>query len=126
MVEEKATELMAIVDDDESVRDATSSLLRSNGFRAETFSSAEEFLKSPFLTLTGCVLLDIEMPGMSGLELHRRLIGEGWRIPIIYITAHVAPKIRQEAIRAGAAAFLSKPFSEDALFQAIHIAFKPS
>jgi FixJ family two-component response regulator len=123
-VEEKATELMAIVDDDESVRDATSSLLRSNGFKVEVFSSAEEFLESPFLTLTGCVLLDIGMPGMSGLELQRRLIGAGWRIPIIYITAHVDPKIRQEAIRAGAAAFLSKPFSEDALLQAIHIAFK--
>jgi FixJ family two-component response regulator len=118
-VEEKVRDLIAIVDDDESVREATVSLLRSNRFSAETFSSAEEFLNSPSLTRTGCVLLDIGLPGINGLEMQRRLAGESRRIPIIFITAYDDPKNRMEALRMGAVDFLSKPFSEEALLGAI-------
>ncbi len=123
-MEEKARGPIAIVDDDESVREATSSLLRSKRFGAETFSSAEEFLNSPLLAKTRCVLLDIGLPGMSGLELQRRLAGEGRHIPIIFITAHDDPEDRARALRAGAVDFLSKPFSEEALLVAIGKALK--
>ncbi len=118
-MEEKASHLIAIVDDDESVREATTSLLRSNGFRAENFSSAEDFLNSPLVGKTRCLLLDIAMPGMGGLELQRRLAAAGLQIPIIFITAHDSPGIRRQAMQAGAASFLPKPFSEDALLEAI-------
>jgi|SRR5580698_5487099 FixJ family two-component response regulator len=121
---EESGQPIAIVDDDESVREATTSLLRSNEFNAETFSSAEEFLNSPLLVKTRCLLLDIGMPGMSGLDLQRLLAGEGRRIPIIFITARDDQEIRMEAMRAGAVDFLSKPFSEEALLKAIHNALK--
>lgn len=123
-MEEKPRGPIAIVDDDESVREATIGLLRSNMFRAEMFSSAEEFLNSPLLAETRCVLLDIGLPGMSGLELQRRLSGEGRRIPIIFITAYDDPENRMEALRMGAVDFLSKPFSEAALLGAICNALK--
>ena len=116
--------LIAIVDDDKSVREATTSLLKSNGFRAETFSSAQEFLDSPLVAKTRCLLLDIAMPGMNGLELQRRLASEGRRIPIIFITARDNPEIRTEAMRAGAVDFLPKPFSEEALLKAIRNTLK--
>jgi FixJ family two-component response regulator len=123
-VKEMAGHLIAIVDDDESVREATTSLLRSNRFRTEPFSSAEEFLNSSLLAKTRCLLLDIGMPGMSGFELQRRLVGEGRRIPIIFITAHDDQESRMEAMRAGAVDFLTKPFSEEALLKAIRNALK--
>jgi FixJ family two-component response regulator len=123
---DKASCLIAIVDDDESVREATTSLLRSNGFRAETFASAEEFLDSPIVDKTRCLLLDVAMPGINGLELQRRLAAEGRRIPIIFITAHDNPAVRSEATRAGAVDFLPKPFSEAALLNAICSALEPS
>jgi FixJ family two-component response regulator len=122
----KASHLIAIVDDDVSVREATSGLLRSNGLRAETFSSAEEFLDSPLLMKTECLLLDIGMPGMGGMELQRHLTGEARHIPIVFITARDDQEIRMEAMRAGAIDFLSKPFSEEALLKAIHNALKTS
>jgi FixJ family two-component response regulator len=125
-MEEKARDPIAIVDDDESVREATNSLLRSNGFEAETFSSAEEFLNSPLRAKTGCVLLDIGLPGMSGLELQRCLAMESRRIPIIFITAHDDLEKRMGALRTGAIDFLSKPFSEEALLRAICNALKTS
>lgn len=115
-----ANHLIAIVDDDRAVLEATSGLLRSNGFRAETFSSAEEFLGSLSLSKAECLLLDVGMPGMGGLELQRRLVREGYRIPIIFITARDYDRVRREAIRAGAVDFLPKPFSAEALLQAIH------
>ncbi|MGO8696253.1 MAG: response regulator transcription factor [Limisphaerales bacterium] len=118
-MKEKGSHLIAIVDDDESVREATTSLLRSNRFSAETFSSAEDFLNSPLLPKTRCLLLDIGMPRMSGLELQRRLTGEGRHIPIVFITARDNQEIRMEAMRAGAIDFLPKPFSEEALLKAI-------
>jgi FixJ family two-component response regulator len=123
-MKDKASHLIAIVDDDRSVREATTNLLRSNGFRAETFSSAEEFLCSPIVGKTRCLLLDIAMPGISGLELQRQLAAEGHRIPIIFITAHDNPEVRREALRAGAVDFLPKPFSEDALLNAIRSALE--
>jgi FixJ family two-component response regulator len=124
-VEERARQLIVIVDDDESVREATTGLLRSNGLTGEAFSSAEEFLNSPFLAKTQCLLLDIRMPRTSGLELQRRLSGAGWRFPIIIITACDEPQIRQQAMRTGAVDFLSKPFSESALLKAVCNALKP-
>jgi FixJ family two-component response regulator len=123
-MKEMAGHMVAIVDDDESVREATTSLLKSNGIGAETFSSAEEFLNSRPPAETKCLLLDIGMPGMSGLELQRHLAGEGRRIPVIFITARDDQEIRMEAMRAGAVDFLSKPFSEEALLNAIHNALK--
>jgi FixJ family two-component response regulator len=123
-MKDKASHLIAIVDDDQSVREATTSLLRSNGFRAETFASAEEFLESPIVEKTRCLLLDIAMPGVSGLELQRQLAAEGRRIPIIFITAHDNQEVRAEAMRAGAVDFLPKPFSEEALLNAIRSALE--
>jgi FixJ family two-component response regulator len=124
-VEDRAGQLIAVVDDDESIREATTSLLRSNRFPAEAFSSAEEFLNSPSLVSTKCLLLDIGMPGMNGLELPRRLAGAGGRFPIIFITARDEPEIRLVAMRTGAVAFLAKPFSGSGLMKAISDALKP-
>jgi FixJ family two-component response regulator len=123
-MKEKANHLIAIVDDDESVREATTSLLKSNGLRAETFSSAEEFLMSPLVEKTRRLFLDVGMPGMSGLELQRHLAGEGRRIPIIFVTAHDNQEVRREAMRAGAIDFLPKPFSEEGLLKAIRFALE--
>jgi FixJ family two-component response regulator len=123
---EKSNQLIAIVDDDESVREATTSLLRSSGFKAVAFPSAEAYLASPFLTTTRCLLLDVAMPGMNGLELQRRLADEGHRIPIIFITAHFNQEIRAEAMRAGAVDVLPKPFGEEALLSAIRKALNNS
>jgi FixJ family two-component response regulator len=114
--------LISIVDDDLSVREATTSLLRSNGFRAEVFSSAEEFLRSRYLDETKCLILDVQMPGMNGLELQRRLAAQTRRIPIIFISAHDNQEVRKQALRSGAVDFLPKPFSEDALLKAIRSA----
>jgi len=125
-MQDNASQLIAIVDDDESVREATTSLLRSYGLRAETFSSAEAFLNSSLLVKTRCLLLDIGMPGMGGLELQRHLAGEGWRIPIIFITARDDQESRNDAMREGAVDFLSKPFSEQALLKAVRQALKSS
>ena len=111
--------LISIVDDDESVREATTSLLKSNGFRAEVFSSAEDFLASGCLDETRCLILDVQMPGMNGLELQRRLASENRSIPIIFISAHDNQEVRKQATRSGAIDFLPKPFSEEALLRAI-------
>jgi FixJ family two-component response regulator len=114
--------LISIVDDDQSVREATTSLLKSNGFRAEVFSSAEDFLASRYLDETKCLILDVQMPGMNGLELQRRLASENRSIPIIFISAHDNQEVRRQAARAGAIDFLPKPFSEEALLRAIRAA----
>jgi FixJ family two-component response regulator len=121
-VAEKANHLISlicVVDDDQSVCEATASFLKSCGFTAEVFSSAEQFLNSPHLKETKCLILDVQMPGMSGLELQRHLIAQTRRIPTIFITAHEDQNTRNEAMRAGAFAFLAKPFSEEALLGAI-------
>jgi FixJ family two-component response regulator len=106
--------LVAIVDDDESVRDAISSLFRSMGFRTELFAGGVEFLASPNLREFSCVILDVHMPGMDGLELQRRLAAVSHPIPIIFVTAFGDEHTRDRALRGGAMCFLSKPFSEDA------------
>ena len=114
--------LVAIVDDDEGMREAIKSLLASAGFMAESFSSAEEFLNSTRLSETSCLILDVQMPGVNGLELQSQLDREHRRIPIIFITAHANQEARSEAMRAGAVAFLEKPFSEESLMHALRSA----
>jgi len=109
--------IVSIVDDDASVRAAMASLVRSLGFDALAFDSAEEFLRSPRVDDSACLITDVQMPGMSGLDLQNRLIALGRRIPIIFITAFPEPAIRSRAEAGGALAFLEKPWSGSALIQ---------
>ena len=111
--------VISIVDDDESVREAIESLMKSVGYIAKVFPSAGDFLRSGHLNDTGCLILDVQMPGMSGLELQDRLIASKCRVPIIFISAHCDTEARARALEAGAVGFLQKPFSEDALLGAI-------
>jgi FixJ family two-component response regulator len=111
--------VISIVDDDDSVRIALKSLIDSVGFRAEVFCSGEEFLKSPYLSRTDCLIADVRMPGMSGLELQERLHAAGSHVPIVFISAHDDNEARARGLRGGAIAFLQKPFSEDSLLGAI-------
>jgi len=113
------TGMIAIVDDDESMRTAVRTLVESVGLTVEDFPSAEEFLSSGRSREPACLILDLRMPGMGGLELQRRLVASGCRLPIIFMTAHHSEAERARATAAGAVGFLSKPFSEDALFDAI-------
>ena len=116
--------LIAIVDDDESVREATKALMRSTGLVAEAFSSAEEFLRSPHLGRTACLVADVHMPGMSGLDLHRQVSTLSQRIPTILITAYPNDTVRARALSAGAIGYLVKPFSEDDLLNCIRSALR--
>jgi FixJ family two-component response regulator len=111
--------VISIVDDDESVRTALKSLIDSVGFRAEVFGSGEEFLKSPYLSQTDCLIADVRMPGMTGLELQERLNASGASVPIVFISAHDDKDARARGLRAGAIDFLQKPFSEESLLGAI-------
>ena len=111
--------LISIVDDDESVREALKSLIVSIGFRAQRFRSGEEFLSSPYLSETACLITDVRMPGMTGLELQERLNDAHSSIPVVLISAHDDEDAQARGLRAGAIAFLRKPFSEDSLLQAI-------
>ena len=120
-----ASPLIVIVDDDESIRDALTSLLRSVGWRAEGFASAEAFFQSGQVHTTACLLLDVQLPGISGLELQRQLRSSQVRIPIIFITAHGNEAMRAQALQAGALAFFAKPFSGTVLLEAIHTALAP-
>ena len=113
------TSRISIVDDDASMRDAIRGLLRSAGFDADVFASAEEFLTSARLHGTSCLVLDVRMPGMSGIELQERLIASSHAIPIIFITAHADEDERARALDRGAIDCLQKPFSDDALLEAI-------
>jgi FixJ family two-component response regulator len=115
---------IAIVDDDEPVRCATASLVQSLGYNAFTFGSAEEFLKSETLDDTSCLVTDLHMPGLSGLELQDRLIARGRRIPIIFITAYSNEKVRTRAMNAGALGFLSKPYNQEQLLGFLDKALK--
>lgn len=112
--------LVAVVDDDESVRESLPDLLREFGFAAQTFSSAEEFLASERIRETRCLILDIAMPGMTGLDLQRELKVRGYEIPIIFITAQKDEAVRARAFEQGAAEFLLKPFSDTALLEALN------
>ena len=107
--------VVSVVDDDESVRRAINSLLRSVGFRVAAFASAEEFLGSEGLGRTECLILDLQMPGMDGLQLQRRLNLDGHRFPIVILTAHGDADMRARVMDAGAVAFLLKPFDGDTL-----------
>jgi len=104
------------------MREAIQSLLRSVGFRTQMFASAEQFLQSDEIEATACLILDVRMPGMSGLELQRRLKATQCRIPIVFVTAHGDEEARARALQAGAVEFLLKPFSEEALLNAIEAA----
>ena len=106
--------MISIVDDDESVRESTKALVRSLGYAARTFPSVEEFLCSS-LDDTSCLILDVQMKGLSGIELQERLIGEGRRTPIIFVTAVLDERIRNQVLEAGAIDILSKPFSDERL-----------
>jgi FixJ family two-component response regulator len=115
---------ITIVDDDASIREALKSLMRSVRFDVEAFASAEEFLASDRLTNTECLILDVYLPGISGLELQNRLNSERRGIPIIFITAHADEALRQRAMKAGAIDLLSKPVRRDPLFKAIQSAIE--
>jgi FixJ family two-component response regulator len=118
--------LIGVVDDDESVRDALSSLVRAAGYRCALFPSAEAFLDSGQLDKTDCALLDVRMPGMNGLELQARLRQMGSSIPVIFITAHIDDQLRDRALRDGASAFFGKPFNDEALLSSIRTALDGS
>jgi FixJ family two-component response regulator len=118
--------LIAIVDDDDSLRKSLDNLIRSVGFRTQGFSSAEAFLSSNHIHDTTCLILDVRMPGMSGLELQRQLGAANRRIPIIFVTAHADGDARAQALAAGAVDFLYKPFHEEVLLKAIDTALKRS
>ena len=118
--------LISIVDDDDAVRASMQRLIRSVGFRAEGFASAEDFLTMGDLQATACLILDVRMPRMSGLELQRQLATANCPIPIIFITAHGDEKARAQALSAGAVDFLPKPFSDDVLLRAVQAALHSS
>jgi len=120
-----ASLLIMIVDDDEAIRDALTSLLRSVGWRAGGFASAEAFCQSGQVHTTACLLLDVQLPGVSGLELQRQLRSSQARMPIIFMTAHGNEAMRAQALQAGALAFFAKPFDDTALLKAIHAALAP-
>jgi FixJ family two-component response regulator len=115
--------LIAIVDDDESVREATKDLMRSMGLAVEAFACGEDFLRSPHLSRTACLVADINMPGMSGLDLHRHLSARNKSIPTILVTAYPNDSVRVRALSAGVICYLEKPFSEDDLINGIRSAF---
>jgi FixJ family two-component response regulator len=114
--------LIAIVDDDESLRSALQDLIESDGLSALCFGSAEQFLNSEARQKAACLIADIRMPGMSGLELQAKLKAEGYRIPIIFITAHGDAEMRTLAMRDGAVEFLTKPFDDAVLLEIVHAA----
>jgi len=114
--------VVCVVDDDESLRRSVRNLLSSVGFRVETFASAEAFLESTHRANTGCLVLDLRMAGMNGLDLLGHLAATGSRIPVIILTAHGDEEARRRSLEAGAIAFLGKPFRSDALVDAVRIA----
>ena len=111
--------IISIVEDDESLRNAIKRLINSAGLSAEDFGSAEDFLLSDCREASACLILDLRLPGISGLELQNKLVASDCRVPIIFISAHGDGDLRTRAMEAGAIEFLQKPFSEKALFDAI-------
>ncbi len=116
--------VIAIVDDDESLRRSLANFLRSIGFRVETFASAEDFLTSARREHSECLVLDLEMTGMSGLDLLRHLTAANIRVPAVILTAHAEADMRRQCLVAGAVGFLEKPFHHDALLDAIGTALR--
>ena len=124
MATQGKTKLVAIVDDDDSMRSALQGLLEWAELPAQSFASAEEFLKSGQQHQIACLIADIRMPGMSGLELQAQLNAERRRIPIIFITAHGDANLRMQALRAGAVEFMAKPFNDEALLESVRAALE--
>jgi FixJ family two-component response regulator len=124
MAIQEKSKLVAVVDDDELMRGALQGMLKSVGLPSQTFASAEEFLNSGQQRQTACLIADIRMPGMSGLELQAQLNAEHCRIPTIFITAHGDTKMRMQALRAGAVEFLAKPFDDEALLGSVRAALE--
>jgi FixJ family two-component response regulator len=118
--------LVSVVDDDESVRESLPDLLRECGYAAQAFASAEEFLASSSLKQTGCLILDIAMPGMSGPDLQKELLRLRCHIPVVFITARENEIIRSKLVEEGAVACLFKPFSDADLMKALDSAFRRS
>ena len=116
--------MIAIVDDDEALREAMRSLVRSLGYGVSTFGSAEEFLNSERISDTSCLITDLHMPGLSGLDLQERLIARGHRFPIIFLTAYPDEDVRIRAMKAGAIGFMRKPCSDEHLLGYLNKAFK--
>ena len=114
--------LIAIVDDDVMICEATKDLVEAFGFNARTFTSAGEFLNSDCVSSTACLISDVQMPGMNGLQLHRKLITSGRHIPVIFITAFPDERVRKRAVGAGAVCYLSKPFDGENLLSCIRSA----
>ena len=115
----KTKPLISVVDDDESMREAVRGLMKSLGYTAEAFASAEEFLSSRQAPRTSCLIADVQMPGMSGPELYDGLVASGKPIPTILITAYPDARVRERALQAGVVGYLIKPFSEDDLLGCI-------
>jgi FixJ family two-component response regulator len=124
MATQGTTPFVAIVDDDDLMRDALQGLLKQAGLPAQAFASAEEFLDSGQHHHTGCLIADIRMPGMSGLDLQAKLNAEQIRIPTIFITAHGDARMRMQALRAGAVEFLAKPFDDEVLLERVQAALE--
>jgi len=116
--------LVSVVDDDESVRESLPDLLNEFGFAARAFSSAEAFLSSDCVHKTRCLILDVMMPGMTGLDLQQELTRRGQQIPVIFITARRDEVLRARAFKQGAVKFLNKPFSDTALLDALNVALQ--
>ena len=124
MAAQEETKVVAIVDDDDLMRSALQGLLKAAGMQARAFESAEEFLESGQQHQTGCLIADIRMSGMSGLELQAKLNAEQCRIPTIFITAHGDARMRMQALRAGAVEFLAKPFDHEVLVESVRAALE--
>ena len=107
--------MISIVDDDKSFRESAKAFIRSLGYATATFASGEEFLESGCLSDTECLITDVQMPGMSGVDLQSHLLANGHRTPVIFVTAHPEERLRERALAAGALGFLSKPFREENL-----------
>jgi FixJ family two-component response regulator len=117
--------LVSVVDDDVSVRKSLDRMIRSVNLEVRVFASAEEFLNSDYPRKTDCLILDLRLPGISGVELHRQLLARRCHVPVIFITAHGSDeRARSEAASAWMVAYLTKPFSGDELLDAVHVALK--
>jgi FixJ family two-component response regulator len=114
--------MISVVDDDPSIRRALRRLLHSIGFECQTYGSAQEFFECKYEQKTECLILDIHLGGMTGFELQQKMLAEGFNPPVIYITAHDDEKTREQAERAGAIAYLRKPFTDQSLIDAIDTA----
>ena len=118
--------MISIVDDDDFVRESLRDLIESLGYEVATFESVESFLDAPYLRETSCLITDLQMPGLSGLDLQSRLIADGHCIPVVFVTGFPDEKFRVRAMSAGAVGFLRKPFDENALISCLESALSPS